>query len=274
MTQHQHRLGFDDPDSLTRDGQLSVVRARGEGVEPFDTSLFAGFDSMKALTYTASIPMIVGLLRDFDYADFECIFGHQGILRPEITDIFGFQNTVDEKLNKAFVAVETSDERRQALFDSVAKNRARFFVVKDRIAHAKIYLLERDDLRRVVVGSANLSETAFSGRQAETPRAVRQRRYRVGSLQDAVRGGPQRRRQSNGAARQGDPGGAHTDRRDAGVQGGGGEPAGRAHLRSRRERAGSRGIAAEGVGDRRKGGGVHSADLWPRCDPTETGTFP
>ena len=100
MTQHQHRLGFDDPDSLTRDGQLSVVRARGEGVEPFDTSLFAGFDSMKALTYTASIPMIVGLLRDFDYADFECIFGHQGILRPEITDIFGFQNTVDEKLTR------------------------------------------------------------------------------------------------------------------------------------------------------------------------------
>ena len=168
MTQHQHRLGFDDPDSLTRDGQLSVVRARGERVEPFDTSLFAGFDSMKALTYTASIPMIVGLLRDFDYADFECIFGHQGILRPEVTDIFGFQNTVDERLNKAFVAVETSDERKQALFDSVAKNRARFFVVKDRIAHAKIYLLERDDLRRVIVGSANLSETAFSGRQAET----------------------------------------------------------------------------------------------------------
>ena len=168
MTQRQRRLGFDDPDSLTRDGQLSVVRARGERVEPFDTSLFAGFHSMKALTYTASIPMIVGLLRDFDYADFECIFGHQGILRPEITDIFGFQNTVDEKLNKAFVAVETSDERRKAVFDSVANNQARFFVVKDQIAHAKIYLLERDDLRRVIVGSANLSETAFSGRQAET----------------------------------------------------------------------------------------------------------
>ena len=80
---------------------------------------------MKALTYTASIPMIVGLLRDFDYADFECIFGHQGILRPEITDIFGFQNTVDEKLNKAFVAVETSDERRQALFDSVREEQGR-----------------------------------------------------------------------------------------------------------------------------------------------------
>ena len=41
-------------------------------------------------------------------------------------------------------------------------------MVKDAIAHAKIYLLEREGLKRVIVGSANLSETAFSGRQAET----------------------------------------------------------------------------------------------------------
>ncbi len=54
------------------------------------------------------------------------------------------------------------------MFDRVAANKARFFVVKDKIAHAKIYLLERDDMRRVIVGSANLSEAAFSGRQAET----------------------------------------------------------------------------------------------------------
>ncbi|MCH8109345.1 MAG: NgoFVII family restriction endonuclease, partial [Chloroflexi bacterium] len=44
----------------------------------------------------------------------------------------------------------------------------RFYVIKDVIAHAKIYLLEREGLQRVIVGSANLSETAFSGRQAET----------------------------------------------------------------------------------------------------------
>ena len=42
------------------------------------------------------------------------------------------------------------------------------FYERIKIAHAKIYLLERDGLRRVIVGSANLSETAFSGRQAET----------------------------------------------------------------------------------------------------------
>ena len=112
--------------------------------------------------------MIVGLLRDYEYDDFECVFGHEGILRPDLSDVLAFQTAVDEQLSKAFVGVQTTDERRQALFDLVASDRARFFVVKDKIAHAKIYLLERDDLCRVVVGSANLSETAFSGRQAET----------------------------------------------------------------------------------------------------------
>ncbi len=161
-------MGFDDPDSLTRDAGLSIVRARSERVESFDMNLFAGFASMKALTYTASMGMIVGLLRDFEYDAFECIFGHQGILRPDVSDVLAFQSVVEADLSKAFVAVETSDERRRALFDRVADDTVRFFVVKDKIAHAKIYLLKRDDLRRVVVGSANLSETAFSGRQAET----------------------------------------------------------------------------------------------------------
>ena len=167
MTQ-QRRLGFDDPDSLTRDSGLSVVRASSQRVEPFDMSMFAGFTSMRALTYTASMRMIVGLLRDHEYDDFECIFGHSGILRPDLSDVLAFQGVVEANLSKTFVAVKTSDDRRQALFDLVADERARFFVVKDKIAHAKIYLLERDGLRRVIVGSANLSETAFSGRQAET----------------------------------------------------------------------------------------------------------
>jgi hypothetical protein len=54
------------------------------------------------------------------------------------------------------------------IYDRAANGAAKFYVVKDAIAHAKIYLLESDDLRRIIVGSANLSETAFSGRQAET----------------------------------------------------------------------------------------------------------
>ena len=124
---------------------------------------------MRALTYTPSIPMIMGLLRDYDYEDFECIFGHSGILPRDAADLLSFQAVVDEKLNKGFVGIAgLSDERRKAIYDRAADETARFFVVKDIIAHAKIYLLERSELQRVVVGSANLSETAFSGRQAET----------------------------------------------------------------------------------------------------------
>ena len=42
--------------------------------------------------------------------------------------------------------------------------------LKDNIAHSKLYLLDADnpERRRVIVGSANLSERAFGGKQPET----------------------------------------------------------------------------------------------------------
>ena len=160
---------FDDSDSRTRSEGLGVVYANAEKVERFDMELFGGFSSMQALTYTSSIPMILGLLRDFDYEDFECVFGHGGIVKQDAEHLLSFQGVQDDKLNKGFVGIKhLSDDRRQNLYDRVATGAARFFVVKDAIAHAKIYLLEKEGLRRVIVGSANLSETAFSGRQAET----------------------------------------------------------------------------------------------------------
>ena len=166
----QQSFAFDDPHSRTRSEGLEVVYATAKGSERFDReSLFGDFTAMRALTYTPSIPMILGLLRDYDYEDFECTFGHSGILSRDAADLLGFQSVVDEKLNKGFVGIGgMPEERRKILYDRAAEERARFFVVKDAIAHAKIYLLKKEGFRRVVVGSANLSETAFSGRQAET----------------------------------------------------------------------------------------------------------
>ena len=169
MNQSQPGFEFDDPESRTRSNTLEVVYARAESVGRFDPNLFHNFASMRALTYTASIPMILGLLRDCDFQEFECVFGHGGILPRDVDAILSFQSVVDERLNKGFVGIKgMSDERRRLIYDRAAAGTARFYVVKDAIAHAKIYLLERPDLRRVIVGSANLSETAFSGRQAET----------------------------------------------------------------------------------------------------------
>ena len=160
---------FNDPESMAHDGALRVVHARACGIAAFDGSLFEGFDAMHALTYTSSIPMIVSLLRDHDFQAFECVFGHGGVLSPEAAGILAFQAVLDEKLSKGFIGLDNlAAERREVIYNRVAHGTVRFYVLKDAIAHAKIYLLEREGLRRVIVGSANLSETAFSGRQSET----------------------------------------------------------------------------------------------------------
>ena len=165
----QFGLALDDPDSRTRSPQLRVVYAQALRTEPFAMDLFAGFASMRALTYTSSIPMVLRLLRDYDYDDFECIFGHGGMLSRDAADLLAFQSVVQTKLNQGFVGARgLTPERREVVYRRAAEGTARFLVVKDAIAHAKIYLLEREGKRRVIVGSANLSETAFSGRQAET----------------------------------------------------------------------------------------------------------
>ena len=138
-------------------------------VESFTMDLFAGFTAMRAFTYTSSIPMVLRLLRNYDYDDFECVFGHGGVLSRDATDLLAFQSVVQTRLNQEFVGARgISPERREVIYRCAAEGTARFLVVKDAIAHAKIYLLEGEEKRRLIVGSANLSENAFSGRQAET----------------------------------------------------------------------------------------------------------
>lgn len=169
-TNGQVGLRLTDSDSITRRERLNTVYAKATDVGEFDRDeLFGGFSKLKALTYTSSIPMIVSLVDEFEYEHFECVFGHGGILSRDANAILSFQSVVDEKLNQGFVGIAgVDDERMKNLYERNAQGSVRFFVVKDVIAHAKIYLLEGESRKRVIVGSANLSETAFSGRQAET----------------------------------------------------------------------------------------------------------
>ena len=115
----QQNLALDDPHARTQSEGLDVVYASASGSERFHRdSLFGGFSSMRALTYTPSIPMILALLRDYDYEDFECIFGHGGILSRDAADVLGFQAVVDEKLNKGFVGIKgLSEKRKKFIYD-------------------------------------------------------------------------------------------------------------------------------------------------------------
>ena len=175
----QPQLLFRDDESISTRSALDVVHARVERVETFSAGYFSGFAKFRALTYTPSIPMVLRLLRSDDYDDFECVFGHPGILSRDAQEILAFQAAVKNKVDESILIHVKSDiERQELIYDRVVEGSVRFRVVKDAIAHAKIYLLSdpisdraRDvplPTTRVIVGSANLSETAFSGRQAET----------------------------------------------------------------------------------------------------------
>ena len=142
-----------------------MVRARFQSVEPFSWDLFDGFGSMRALTYSASTPMIVRLLSGHSFQRFECVFGYEAGL-GRLADIIAFQQFLINQVREC--ALRLGDDSQRIILEKIHAGQAQFYVVKDRIAHAKVYLLEDDKARRVIVGSANLSERAFGGKQAET----------------------------------------------------------------------------------------------------------
>jgi hypothetical protein len=142
---------------------LRVVYAQYLRHEVFTDALFEGFSSLQVLTYSASIPMLVRMLNRFDAV--ECVFGCEKILL-DFSDILAAQKVICENLLTVIQGLD--DVRKRFLLEKVQQGKARFYVVKDAISHSKIYLLEGDTRRLALVGSANASERAFSGRQAET----------------------------------------------------------------------------------------------------------
>ena len=145
---------------------LRVVRARFAGERKFSWDLFEGYDSLRVLTYSASTNAIVRMLDNYSFETFECVFGYEGTLR-EIRSILAFQKVVVGDTRAAIMGLK--DERHIRILEKVHAGQAHFRVLRKSVAHAKLYLLsERDGRRRVVIGSANLSEQAFSGNQPET----------------------------------------------------------------------------------------------------------
>ena len=157
---HQSAFELDDGTGLR------VVRASFTGEGKFSWDLFKGYDSLRVLTYSASTNAIVRMLDNYSFKTFECVFGYEGTLR-EIRIILAFQKVVVGDTRAAIMGLK--DERHIRILEKVHAGQAHFRVLRKSIAHAKLYLLsERSGRRRVVIGSANLSEQAFSGNQSET----------------------------------------------------------------------------------------------------------
>ena len=145
---------------------LRVVSARFLNEQKFNWDLFSGYDNLRVLTYSASVSAIVRMLDEFSFTTFDCVFGYEGTLR-DLKDILAFQKVVVGDTRAAIMGLK--DERHIHILENVQAGRARFRVLRKHIAHAKLYLLSSSDGRtRVIIGSANLSERAFSGNQPET----------------------------------------------------------------------------------------------------------
>ena len=156
-------LAFDIDDGTG----LRVARAKFESESKFTWALFDGFDRIRILTYSAGVGAIVRLLDRHDFNDFECVFGYEGTLHT-LKDIMAFQQVAIGDTRAAIKGLR--DERHAFILGRVRDGQARFRVLRKQIAHAKLYLLDdsRSGRTRAIIGSANLSETAFGGRQSET----------------------------------------------------------------------------------------------------------
>ena len=157
----------DDPDrhALT----LEVVWPAEQRVQPFQSEILSGFKTFRAITYTVSLPSILKLLTAQDYDLAEVVFGSEALVRETSAErVVLFQAAIEDELAKGYIGIGgASDPRTEQLMAWQAEGRARFYAAAGGVIHSKLYFLERPGLRRVLVGSANLSERAMSGRQGE-----------------------------------------------------------------------------------------------------------
>ncbi|MCU0426864.1 MAG: hypothetical protein MUF71_14690 [Candidatus Kapabacteria bacterium] len=144
--------------------RLHVVQAQFQTAQEYSfEDLFAGFTHCRALTYSSSLSIIshVGAMTQ----DMEVIFGREDILN-DMSKFLYYQELLVKELMDILKPTALDDAMRQKI-DSGAM---RFFVVREMISHEKMFLLENAESsrKRIITGSANFSERAFSGNQNES----------------------------------------------------------------------------------------------------------
>lgn len=140
---------------------LDVVRAEFVGAETLSwEELFDWYDNLYAITYSSGIDFICKLLKKFDKA--EIIFGFDEVISYNLQEVMAYQLKTVERLR------EKASKSKLDLLSRIDDGSLRLLVARKQLSHEKIYLLEgRDGRKRVVMGSANMSNSAFSGIQRE-----------------------------------------------------------------------------------------------------------
>ena len=140
---------------------LDVVRLDYIGAETMTwQELFAGFDTLHAITYSSGISFVCQLLNQFESA--EIIFGCEDVISYSLQEIMAYQSKLIERLRTS------ANKAKQNLIARIGDNSLHLYVARTMLSHEKIYLLSaKDGRKRIVMGSANMSLSAFGGHQRE-----------------------------------------------------------------------------------------------------------
>ena len=154
---------------------LTVFRAELSGHEQTSwEALFAGFTTLKGITFSSSIEFLMRLADRLD--DMEIVFGAESILSREhlallqasqTVQSYGFADALADQKALVELLSRLLGQRGRTLLDRVVAGTLRFRLLRGRPSHEKLYLLSGPAGHRVVTGSANLSLAAFEGRQHE-----------------------------------------------------------------------------------------------------------
>ena len=140
-------------------GNLNVVHL--EFLEGHSTSwqeLFTGYDELHAITYSSGIGFIAKLVNLFENA--EIIFGCEQVISYAVNEVMAFQTALIQRVRLS--------NSKDVLIDRIKDGTLKLLVTHGKLSHEKIYLLSsKDGRKRVIMGSANMSEQAFSGHQRE-----------------------------------------------------------------------------------------------------------
>lgn len=151
----------DETESESEDNIANLDVVKLDFVKGFSMKwqeLFSGFNTIKVITFSSGINFVGKLLELFE--DAEIIFGCEKIMSYALNEVMAFQTVLIEHIR--------SNETKDRLIERINNKTLRMFVTRTKLSHEKIYLLSADDGRkRVVMGSANMSDSAFSGRQRE-----------------------------------------------------------------------------------------------------------
>lgn len=125
--------------------------------------LFDGFATMKAMTWSYGLGMVVRQMRKFEHV--ELVFGCSAMLESDVK-----LSALAPIVQQAEVVKELQGKYGREIADRVEDGSCELYFESTVSSHEKLYLLADEDQGRyrVLTGSANLSERAWTGdRQKE-----------------------------------------------------------------------------------------------------------